>query len=539
VSLFSDFSFGSWSWSLDGVAPPWGDRPSLLRHVEAHIQPDHIGLVEGGETLPDEELVRTDKGFGWVPGALDGAFGRHGGGSTAEQSAAAVLSALRALTQKATNKHAAALYSALTEHGTLEYIDPLLEAVVGDAHLNPERLHAIARWLTTNAPDREPVKVGVALLGLFRAEEDRALLLTLGRHEEFTLYVAVALSNAEERPERTLWQLAQHVTGWGRIQIIERLAGTQDEHIRAWLLREGYRNDIMVEYTALICATTGDLLSALRLPEPDDALLRGAGEILSALIHGRGGPAEGIGEYSQGAETAELYLAHLQNREATLEQFLVVSTIKQFLEEEEGETHDPNLGWHQRREKLRALANAILSRSDWTERVRAGLASDDAHTFNTAAAAARVLNIDTWEIYFERLERGEPHHWYFVMQTDDPARIDRVVALAEERLPLEQIATGPADELGLGPGFQHHSALDFVLQDLRRFPGRGWPLIRAGLQSPVTRNRNMAVRALSAWDKKLWPAETEPVLRTALEREPNGGTQESMRKVLAGEELDH
>jgi hypothetical protein len=539
VSLFSEFSFGSGSWSLARVAFPWGDRPSIHRHVESHVRPGHLGLASGGETLPDEELVRAGRGFTWVPGALDGVSGHHGGGDSAELTAAAVLDALRVLTQKASSAHAADLYSALTEHAALDYIDPLLEAIVGDEHLDSERLHAIARWLATEAPDREPVKVGAALLGLFCAEEDRVLLLTLGRHEEFTLYSAVALTNAEERPERTLWQLARHVTGWGRIQIIERLAGTQDEHIRTWLLREGYLNDIMVEYTALICATTGDLHAALRLPEPDDALLRGTGEILSALIRGRGGPAEGIVEYPHGAEATELYLAHLQNREASLEQFLAVSTIMQFMEEEEGEAHDPHLGWDQRREKLWSLASGILARSNWPERVRAGLASDDPHTFHTAAAAARVLEIDTWEVFFERLERGEPHHWYSVMQTDDPARIDRVVALAEERLPLEQIATGPADELGLGPGFQHHGALDFVLQDLRRFPGRGWPLIRAGLQSPVTRNRNMAVRALSAWERKSWQAETEPLLRTALELEPNESTRESMRRVLAGEELDH
>jgi len=95
------------------------------------------------------------------------------------------------------------------------------------------------------------------------------------------------------------------------------------------------------------------------------------------------------------------------------------------------------------------------------------------------------------------------------MQTDDPNRIDQVVRLAEERLPLKDIASGPSDELGLGLDFQAHSALDFVLQDLRRFPGKGWPLIRAGLKSPVTRNRNMAVRAIAAWQRPSWPAETD------------------------------
>jgi hypothetical protein len=33
------------------------------------------------------------------------------------------------------------------------------------------------------------------------------------------------------------------------------------------------------------------------------------------------------------------------------------------------------------------------------------------------------------------------------------------VSLAEERLPLREIAKGPADELGFGPEFQAHSAL--------------------------------------------------------------------------------
>jgi hypothetical protein len=77
-----------------------------------------------------------------------------------------------------------------------------------------------------------------------------------------------------------------------------------------------------------------------------------------------------------------------------------------------------------------------------------------------------------------------------------------------------------------------------VLQDLRRFPGRGWRLIRAGLQSPVTRNRNMAVRALAAWDRQAWPPETELLLRQAVKAEPSEDIRRDMEKILAGEPLD-
>jgi hypothetical protein len=124
------------------------------------------------------------------------------------------------------------------------------------------------------------------------------------------------------------------------------------------------------------------------------------------------------------------------------------------------------------------------------------------------------------------------------MQTDDPERINRVVRLAEERLPLAEIATGAAEELGLGLEYQAHSALDFVLQDLRRFPRKGWKLIRTGLLSPVTRNRNMALRALAAWERETWSNEAELLLRRALEVEPNTETRDSIRKVLKGEALE-
>ncbi len=324
------------------------------------------------------------------------------------------------------------------------------------------------------------------------------------------------------------------MTGWGRIQIIERLAETKDEQIKAWMLREGYRNDIMEEYTALICARTGDLLSALRKLQPDEKLLKGAGSLLTTLIRGRGGPSEGIESYVDGAEATELYLRHLRSRDLDLEDFVGVSAIQQFLNEQEGEAHDPALGWPERRGTLLELISAICSRPGWDAKVRGELQSEDRQTFWIATEAARELGIDTWDIYFERLKRGEDQ-WHFVMQTNDHERIDKVVQFAEQTLPLHEIASGPADSLGLGPEFQHHSAFDFVLQDLRRFPGKGWPLIQAGLQSPVVRNRNMAVQALAAWDRTAWPVEAEALLRRWIEAEPNDDTRETMSKALAGE----
>jgi hypothetical protein len=77
----------------------------------------------------------------------------------------------------------------------------------------------------------------------------------------------------------------------------------------------------------------------------------------------------------------------------------------------------------------------------------------------------------------------------------------------------------------------------FVLQELRRFPGRGARLIVAGLKSPVVRNRNMAVAALAACQREEWPSGLAKSLELAGKIEPDKGVMEGMRKVLRGENI--
>jgi hypothetical protein len=112
-----------------------------------------------------------------------------------------------------------------------------------------------------------------------------------------------------------------------------------------------------------------------------------------------------------------------------------------------------------------------------------------------------------------------------------------VVEFAEATLDLSSIATGPRDELGLGHGFEQHSCVDLILQELRRFPGRGARLIQAGLRSPVVRNRNLAVAALAAWPREQWPRELARSMEQAAACEPDEGMRERMQKVLKGDSL--
>lgn len=217
AGLLSWFRRGAWQ--LPSPETVWGERPSLYEHIRRHLQPDGVGLAPEGETLPDEE-EKDDSELQWSAGALDGTMGHHFGAGEDPENIEQTLSALRAVLNRAETARFRDLYEWLRQGRAVGLADPLLEALRESHASQPlDRLRDLARWLATQAPDREPVKIGMAILGLFGEEdEDRDLFLTLGRHEELTLFAAVALANRRQAPDEALWDLARGVTGWGRIR---------------------------------------------------------------------------------------------------------------------------------------------------------------------------------------------------------------------------------------------------------------------------------------------------------------------------------
>jgi hypothetical protein len=517
------------------LPPPWGDRPAIFAHVRAHLSPTGAGLTEGGDRLPDEDRVVGEGGLRWAPGALDGVMGHlaAGGDASAADLGNAVVEVTRAPSGPALKR----CYALLADDSSLARVDALMESLAARKDLDPTRLRSFARWLVTNAPDRGPVKLGLALLGMFRGDVDQELFLTLGRHDEFTLYSAVALQNSLRDPEPAVFALAKAVHGWGRVQAVERLRKTTDAQVKRWLVREGYENSIMYEYLAHLCATTGGLLAELEAPEVDDALFKGAGDILRALVTGQGGPAEGMDDYADGAAATLHYVRHFRRRAggATLGHMMCLSRLVRFVDEPKADwSARAGRGWTPEvREELRAEGKSLLANPRWRLLVDSGLAAQDASSFYTATAAAQELGIDTWERQLERLRaNGAGGSWFEVSRTTRRERMERVVALAEQLLPLDRIATGPGKEMGLGKEWQAHGDLDSILQELGRFPGLGWNLIGAGLNSPVVRNRYMALRALSEWEKARWPAEAGAALSAARAREPDEKVRARMDRLL-------
>lgn len=514
---------------------PWeSDRQSIYHFLSPYTQGSKP-LPENAQTLPDESMQEGE--LRWVAGGMDGAFGHHGGGGSAEETAEQLLSALSAASERPSKANMQQLYAILKDESPIDYIDILMEKLPQASSLSPQKVHDLMQWLAMESPDRNPVKCAIALLAYFPTEENCALVTTLGLHEEFTLFSAVALHNMlpDESHESALVALAKRVSGWGRIQLIERLPEEVSAVTRDWLLREGYSNSVMLEYTAWDCATKGQLLTTLTRGNVDAGLLLGVGEILSALING--GPARDVHDYADSAQACHHYLALIRHAaDDDVCNLLNVGVIGGFASDED---KDWELllaqGWSDEiRQQIIDDAQAIQAQPKWREKVEKDLSASDTQGFYLAVSAAKLLGIDTWEVVFARqAASANENNWYVLMRSEDLARIEQVLLLAASQIDLAAIATGPDTQWGLGPQYQQHSALDFILQELGRFPGMGWTLINTGLHSPVIRNRHMALSAIENWSPEMLPAELHGLLETAYQQEPDEDIRERLAKVLA------
>jgi hypothetical protein len=344
---------------------PWDRGPSILEFVRSRIAAGKPGMAEDGYTLPDEERIGQGSKIRWAAGAMDGVTTHHMGTGENEETVRRTVELVLAYSRQPTATNKAAVYQHVIAAHVVSIIDPVIEALVNEQGISHERLYELARSFVTEAPDREPVKFGIALLGLFRQPADQELFQTLGRHDEFTLFCAVALANSCDDPDEALWHLARNVTGWGRIQVVERLAQTTNPAIKRWLLREGFRNSVMYEYLAATCARAGGLLAALSEDHVDRELLTAAGEIIQALI--AGGPAEGIDDYEDARPVIEAYLGHMASSAETIGDFLHVNSIKGYLDDDDSRWAGRyGAGWTAEcREALRSACASILGRPEW------------------------------------------------------------------------------------------------------------------------------------------------------------------------------
>ncbi len=334
-------------WEIESLAPPWGEGRPILARVEADPEVDLANE-------PD-----TPAGVRFAAGARDGIFSHHGPDPDDDPRVKQLADALLSLLSHADEAVFRDFYAIAIAEPVLPIADVFIDEVIA-ARSDADRFGRVALRLVRESPDVEAVKLGLAMLGVLddRTASIDATIGKLARHEELTLFALTAL-RGREAPERTVFDIARAVHGWGRIHAVETLAQTKDREIKRWMLREGYRNAVMVEYTALTCATGGGLAQELAAREVDAELLVGAAEILAALIRGRVAP--GIDAYEDAPEALRRFVEHVVTHPPALRLYDPLRAIAELVQ-----TGGPRFVATSLRESL----DAYLADPRWVELAR-------------------------------------------------------------------------------------------------------------------------------------------------------------------------
>lgn len=509
---------------------PWEAGESILAVIAGNQNPRDGEIALPDEPPADPTTVR------WGAGSWDGVVLHHMGPADDDapnDTATEIASRLRELVRTSGDRERLAVYRIAQAEMTPSDADAVVDHVGYDTEL-VAALAPHARWLVMNGRHRGPVKLGIVLLGMSGGPSDVGTLMTLARHDEFTIYCVVAIQNLLDDPTDALWQIAQSVHGWGKIHTVERLAALVDDHaeLKRWLLTDGCANSVMNEYLACTCATSGELAAALT-EGSDDALLDGACTITTALCIG--GPAEDMTDYAEGPVMVARLLEQLRERCTTLERLACVDQLSQWLADDDGSERRHTVAWSPSlRERLRAQCDAILRAPEWPERIEREFESGDPVREWQAWHLAPRIGVDLWEQGFEKLH-GRPLDdglVYNLTRTRDPERRRRLVDWAEEHLHLDEVATGPDRHLFPVAEFRADAqALRFLVQEMRDdcYSQR---LVRAALRSPVVGTRNTALNVLDALPQQEWGATVHQALRQLDEDEPDDKVRARVRALL-------
>lgn len=518
----------------------WKTDSSIYKFLKENLD-ENGKLKDSANDLPDENAVNENE-VRFAPGLLDSMFGAQETEESKNKTNDLVKLIVR-ISEYGDLKSKSKFFQMITgSDSIIGIIDDFLEKIINiSPRVNPYFLE-FSKDLAFETSNRNAVKVGIALLGLCGERNVIDKIKLVGLHDEFTLFSVVAISNISDNKVNDLWEIARKVDGWGKIHTIERLTKMElPTDIKEWLITDGYKNSIMYEYLAYTCAINGDLQDVIIKATIDNTIFKSAGEIIEALI--TGGPAEDISHYQFASILISNYVRHAQTHSADIFDFNALNQIKDFLTKLQTDIDERSKnGWSED-----IISNclidivSVLNKKDWAALAVNALNSDNDLIFWSGKKAAKALHIDIWNIVWTKLKRKplESSLWYDVVHAAKSTNVDEVLQFAIDVLPLKELATGPRDSLGLDPEFIKHQSLDYVITFLENHPAKGEPILLAALWSPVTRNRNMAIKVLQKWGRTNWSESISTKLRHLSEIEPNKSTKENILCVLRGEELNY
>lgn len=516
----------------------WKREDSIFSFLSSRLD-DNGHLTEEANDLPDEEI--KDGEIRFAPGLVDAMFSS----DDTEGAKKRIAELATQLSKVAYNNNAISkqnFYRLVTQdNGVIAVIDDFLaEIILRALPIKPYLLH-YAKDLATKTNQRNAVKFGIAILGLCKNKAVLSDIKILGLHDEFTVYSSIAIANMSDNIENDLWELAQKVDGWGKIQLVDRLARLNiGAPIKDWLLLEGYKNNIMYEYLAFTCAMHGELHNRLDSEIIQPQLFEAAADIIQALI-AEYSPAQDIASYPYASQVIHDFIWHAHTQASSVSDFNILHNIKDFLSNLHSNIQGQrDNGWSQD-----IISNCIieiveiLNRKNWKMVAYEGLLSTDYVIYWNAKEASERLGIDLWDTVWGKLQQKplDSISWYDVTHYSKDEHVDQIIAFALEHLPLDELSSDLNTDFSSRDNYNNHASLEYVTLLLENYPNKGAEIIITSLRNPYVRNRNVAINVLHKWGKENWSSDMEEAVKRLYALEPDKDLKENIDRLLNGQEL--
>jgi len=246
----------------------------------------------------------------------------------------------------------------------------------------------------------------------------------------------------------------------------------------------------MYSYLALICAEKCDLYHVLKTRKLNEFEFNGAKDIIDGLLDE--GPCEGISAIDNANELLFMFVSQFEYIKLRIEDINLLDSILDYVNTYDGEDKI----WTK---KIKEKVSEYISQID--------LKSTILTAFNEkkqwyAINVAKEHGIDISIEYFEHLKNNFYSNVNYISYLFEINKyVVEAVKICEDNLVYEKIARGMGKLFGLGK--TEHWNVDMVVQYLSDYPNYGENLIKASINSPITRYRNMAAKALEGWKQKL------------------------------------
>jgi len=453
------------------------------------------GILSEDFTLPEPDSSDDANNINnakirFAPGAMDGIsiFHMQHSSNTESEEYKQIVNSIQLASKGAYEKANQLIDTFAVKGHMISYIDDMQNYIIEQkGELDAKNIYHFALHLILHGTKPEAVKAGMSMMELFNTNQNEKLkqiFRTLALSDEFTLYAGYLMRDWDNSNQE-IFEAVKKVRGWGRVFLINFFLEADNEEIQHWLLLNGVHNEVLPNYSAMVCYRNAQVYERLEKPMLLEEY-RGVADIFDALLDDE--PEPGISCFENSAEVLDKFLQQtLQCEGLEAEDYNTIYRLMTYAEHTFGSA---SATFQQ--------AKALLYSSEVQQTIKEAL------KHGSVWELARNLGIDYKEQAYQALLADFEKNYYaaaFLIQ--DNYRLDDVLALTYERLEVDKIGTGSKAAVSFGPEYANHQKLSYLMQFLNNYPGKGTAIIKQALLSPLVNNRTTAIKVIEQWTKKL------------------------------------